>query len=234
MENVTRMIIVTDYHANGSLYDYLETRTLTEEESLRLVLSGVSGLVHLHTEISGGPSTKPGIAHRDLKSKNILIKRNGEACIADFGLSVCSTISKGVDRIPMNIQSGTIRYMPPEVLNNSIQSQWFESYKQADIYSFSLILWEICTRSITTDKNKLEFEDYSVPYYNHTSPDPSIDEMKLLVCDGDIRPTVSSRWANSVILSNISNLMQECWHSSPQARLSALRIKKTLNSIHSV
>ena len=31
---------------------------------------------------------KPGIAHRDLKSKNILMKSNNTCCIADFGLAV--------------------------------------------------------------------------------------------------------------------------------------------------
>lgn len=46
-----------------------------------------SGLSHLHTEIFGTKG-KPAIAHRDIKSKNILVKRNGECCIADFGLAV--------------------------------------------------------------------------------------------------------------------------------------------------
>ena len=31
---------------------------------------------------------KPAIAHRDIKSKNILVKKNGTCCIADLGLAV--------------------------------------------------------------------------------------------------------------------------------------------------
>ena len=31
------------------------------------------------------PTGKPAIAHRDLKSKNILVKNNGTCCIADLG-----------------------------------------------------------------------------------------------------------------------------------------------------
>jgi serine/threonine protein kinase len=142
MDSITQMIIVTDYHSNGSLYDHLQTHTLTEEETVRLVLSSVAGLCHLHLEVEGKPY-KPGIAHRDLKSKNILVKSNGETCIADFGLAVCSTSGeKGVDVIP-NIKAGTRRYMAPEVLDDSMKVQWFEAYKQADMYSFALILWEI-------------------------------------------------------------------------------------------
>ena len=33
-------------------------------------------------------SGKPAIAHRDIKSKNILVKKNGICCIADLGLGV--------------------------------------------------------------------------------------------------------------------------------------------------
>jgi serine/threonine protein kinase len=31
---------------------------------------------------------KPAIAHRDIKSKNILVKKNGTCCVADLGLAV--------------------------------------------------------------------------------------------------------------------------------------------------
>ena len=45
------------------------------------------GLAHLHTEITGTKG-KPGIAHRDIKSKNILVKSDGQCCVADMGLAV--------------------------------------------------------------------------------------------------------------------------------------------------
>ena len=53
---------------------------------------------------------KPAIAHRDLKSKNILVKRNGACCIADLGLAVrYDSTADAVDIAPNN-RVGTKRY----------------------------------------------------------------------------------------------------------------------------
>lgn len=48
------------------------------------------GLNYLHEEIpSEKPEYyKPAIAHRDLKSSNVLLKTDLSACIADFGLAL--------------------------------------------------------------------------------------------------------------------------------------------------
>lgn len=50
-----------------------------------------------------------------------------------------------VDIAP-NTRQGTKRYMAPEVLDETLHCYHFEAYKQADMYAFGLVLWEIARR----------------------------------------------------------------------------------------
>ena len=60
---------------------------------------------------------------------------------------LCSAFSETNDiDIAPNTRQGTKRYMAPEVLDESLNRHHFDSYKQADIYSFGLVLWEVARR----------------------------------------------------------------------------------------
>ena len=87
-----------------------------------MLFSAVCGLEHMHKEIVG-TSGKHGMAHRDVKAKNILIKNNGECCIGDLGLAIRDDYFKShnyeLEPNP-NLQVGTKRYMAPEILSNTI------------------------------------------------------------------------------------------------------------------
>lgn len=98
-----------------------------------MALSIATGLAHLHMDIMGTQgrffkvflisvfltwnqiSGKPAIAHRDLKSKNILVKSNGTCAIGDLGLAVRHNVTTDTVDIPLNNRVGTKRYMAPEV-----------------------------------------------------------------------------------------------------------------------
>ncbi|MFT7819412.1 activin receptor type-1-like [Arapaima gigas] len=144
----TQLWLITHFHELGSLYDYLQQSTLEATGCLRMALSVASGLAHLHVEIFGTQG-KPAIAHRDLKSKNILVKRNGQCCIADLGLAVMHFQDTNELDVGNNPKVGTKRYMAPEVLDDTIQTDCFESYKRVDIWAFGLVLWEIARRTVS-------------------------------------------------------------------------------------
>ncbi|VDP24984.1 unnamed protein product [Soboliphyme baturini] len=115
----TQLWLVTEYHQRGSLYDFLNVHTVDLALLCRICRSVANGLTFLHTEI-GGTHCKidihcyhllvlmvPAIAHRDLKSKNVLIKDDGSCCIADLGLAVRYYSSTGTIDIPDNNKVGT-------------------------------------------------------------------------------------------------------------------------------
>ncbi|XP_017270620.1 activin A receptor type 1Ba [Kryptolebias marmoratus] len=222
----TQLWLVSDYHEHGSLFDYLNRYSVTIEGMIKLALSAASGLAHLHMEILGTQG-KPGIAHRDLKSKNILVKKNGTCAIADLGLAVRhESITDTIDIAP-NQRVGTKRYMAPEVLDETINMKHFDSFKCADIYALGLVYWEIARRCNTGSIH----EEYQLPYYDLVPSDPSIEEMRKVVCDQKLRPNVPNWWQSYESLRVMGKIMRECWYANGAARLTALRIKKTLSQL---
>ncbi|XP_071791313.1 TGF-beta receptor type-1-like [Asterias amurensis] len=223
---VTQLLLVTDHMENGSLFDYLNMTTVDTAGMIRLAYSTANGLAHLHVEIVGMQG-KPAIAHRDLKTKNILVKRNGQCAIADLGLAVRHDSEKDTVDIAPNNRIGTKRYLPPEVLDDTINVNHFEAFKRADVYSLGLVFWEIARRCSIGGI----YEEYRLPYYDMVPSDPSIEDMRKVVVGDRQRPTIPNRWNNVEPLRVLAKVMKECWYHSAAARLTALRIKKTLDNL---
>nr|CAB3225938.1 TGFbeta receptor-Ib [Phallusia mammillata] len=226
----TQLFLITEYHENGSLFDYLQRKTVSVSEALKLAHTACSGLAHLHMEITGTKG-KPAIAHRDIKSKNILVKQDGQCCIADMGLAV--RYSRAVDKVDVGTydrsrRQGTIRYMAPEVLAQRYHFDSFEAYTASDVYSFALVMWEILNR---TDVGNGLVENYHVPYYDMVGADPDFDEMRKVVVAGNVRPEIMKHWVEHPVLSVFVTTMRECWSSRPESRLAMLRVRKTLRHI---
>lgn len=150
---------------------------------------------------------KPAIAHRDLKSKNILVKLNGTCAIGDLGLAVRYNVTTDTVDIPLNNRVGTKRYMAPEVsieflhllinifldmgimigdslkiwflkvLDETMNIDQFDSFKRADVYALGLIFWEIARRCNVGGI----YDEYQLPFYDAVPPDPTIEEMKRYV-----------------------------------------------------
>ncbi|KYN07381.1 TGF-beta receptor type-1, partial [Cyphomyrmex costatus] len=110
------------------------------------------------------------------------------------------------------------------VLEETINMNHFDSFKRADVYALGLILWEIARRCNVGGIH----DEYQLPFYDLVPSDPTIEEMRKVVCTDRQRPSIPNRWQSIEALQVMSKVMKECWYHNAAARLTALRIKKSL------
>lgn len=79
---------IMDYCENGSLREYLEKKVLSWSEAVVLASGVTSAIAFLHSESVQAGGMKVAVAHRDLKSTNVLVRKDGTSVISDFGLAV--------------------------------------------------------------------------------------------------------------------------------------------------
>ncbi len=126
-EHGNQSYIAMEYVEGESLADLMSRQRLTVEESIAIVIQLCQGLSKAH---------RAGIVHRDLKPANILIDKDGQVKIVDFGLARISDVSKlTLDGKVM----GTPNYMSPEQVKGET------SDRRSDIFSVGIILYELLT-----------------------------------------------------------------------------------------
>eukprot|EP00117_Sycon_ciliatum_P019845 scpid78160/ scgid1515/ TGF-beta receptor type-1; ESK2; Transforming growth factor-beta receptor type I len=236
----TQLWMVLDYHCNGSLYDYLRRHStqnpspnrkcLGLDDLHKMALSIAAGVMHLHNHIDGQSfGNKPGIAHRDLKSKNILVKQDGTCCIADLGMAVRHNPSQNAIHFldKDNLKVGTKRYMAPEILDGSINPHVFESFRMVDIYALALVLWEIATVCCPSSD---ELPTYKFPFEESVPGDPSVEDMYGAVCVRKLRPSLPDHWLENKKLAVLVRIIRTSWKEEPQSRFAVHRIWRNLQS----
>ncbi|CAA0838425.1 LRR receptor-like serine/threonine-protein kinase ERECTA [Striga hermonthica] len=127
-------LLFYDYMENGSLWDLLHGTTKKKKLDwtlrLRIALGAAQGLAYLHHDCS------PRIIHRDVKSSNILLDRDFEAHLTDFGIAKRLCPSKTHTSTYL---MGTIGYIDPEYARTSRLTE------KSDVYSYGIVLLELLT-----------------------------------------------------------------------------------------
>ncbi|XP_063974478.1 activin receptor type-2A [Diachasmimorpha longicaudata] len=209
--------LITAYHEKGSLCDYLKANVVSWSEMCRISESMARGLMHLHEEIPANKADgyKPAVAHRDFKSKNVLLKANMSACIADFGLALIFHPGKPCG--DTHGQVGTRRYMAPEVLEGAINFTR-DSFLRIDMYACGLVLWELASRCTVQDG---PIGEYRLPFEEEVGLHPTLEDMQESVVHKKERPLILETWRKHNGLVAICDTMEECWDHDAEARLSA-------------
>lgn len=109
-----------------SLKFVLEKGALTPNVALRIFRTVAIALDHAHTK---------GFVHRDVKPDNILLREDGSAVLADFGISRAIAAASRLTRTGMSI--GTPHYMSPE------QARGLAVDGRSDLYSLGIVLFEM-------------------------------------------------------------------------------------------
>ncbi|XP_061465007.1 TGF-beta receptor type-2-like isoform X3 [Rhineura floridana] len=182
--------LITAYYSQGNLKDYLARNVLSWRDLQKMAGSLVSGVAHLHSDYSACGSPKIPIAHRDIKSTNILIKNEQECVLCDFGIALRLDPSLTVEDLANSGQVGTARYMAPEVLESRVNLEDLESFKQMDVYSMALVLWEIASRCNAIG----EVKNYELPFGSKVREQPCMEIMRDIVLHGRGRPEIPSNW----------------------------------------
>ncbi|KAI3514042.1 hypothetical protein L1887_12358 [Cichorium endivia] len=127
-------LLFYDYMENGSLWDLLhgplKKKKLDWETRIQIALGAAQGLAYLHHDCS------PRIIHRDVKSSNILLDRDFEAHLTDFGIAKSLCTSK---TFTSTYIMGTIGYIDPEYARTSRLTE------KSDVYSYGIVLLELLT-----------------------------------------------------------------------------------------
>ncbi|KAM5233805.1 TGF-beta receptor type-2 [Hipposideros larvatus] len=209
--------LITAFHAKGNLQEYLTRHVISWEDLRKLGSSLARGIAHLHSDHTLCGRPKMPIVHRDLKSSNILVKNDLTCCLCDFGLSLRLDPTLSVDDLANSGQVGTARYMAPEVLESRMNLENVESFKQTDVYSMALVLWEMTSRCNAVG----EVKDYEPPFGSKVREHPCVESMKDNVLRDRGRPEIPSSWLNHQGIQMVCETLTECWDHDPEARLTA-------------
>jgi serine/threonine-protein kinase CHEK1 len=153
--------LLLDYAHGQELFNYIEPGAGIPEALCHLYLRQLhSALSYIHSR---------GVCHRDIKPENLLLDRNYNLLLADFG---CATVYRDREtRRPLERQSGSQSYMAPEIFHEPYDGE------EADVWSFGVLALVMLTGVVPWSKpaaDNKDYERYMLSRYRNYTPFSSL------------------------------------------------------------
>lgn len=152
--------LAMEYIAGADLLEFVEKQNLDEEKRLRLFLKICSAVAYAHRNL---------IVHRDIKPSNIIVTKEGEPKLLDFGLAkmLDESLDKA-DTTRTEFRALTPAYASPE------QQRGGNVTTISDIYSLGIVFYELIKNSRFSDRGKNYLTD---------KPETDLDAIILTALD---------------------------------------------------
>ncbi|CAN4122146.1 unnamed protein product [Withania somnifera] len=191
------LMLITEYLRGGDLHQHLKEKgALNPSTAINFAMDIARGMTYLHNE----PNV---IIHRDLKPRNVLLVNSNadHLKVGDFGLSKLIRVQNSHDVYKMTGETGSYRYMAPEVFKHRKYD------KKVDVFSFAMILYEM----LEGDPPLSHYEPYEAAKY---------------VAEGH-RPMFRAKG----FTPELKELVEQCWAQDMNQRPSFLDILKRLEKL---
>jgi serine/threonine protein kinase len=179
---------VMEYLENGSLANLLANGPISVHEAVRIGRDVLKGLVHAHGS---------GILHCDLKPANILLDKNNEARLADFGQSRLS--------YEQHHALGTLFFMAPEQADISANpdAAW-------DVYAWGAVLHQALTGQAPhrTPGNEVLLADSG-------AAESRLDAYRKILNSG-VKP--KNHWHVHGVDKRLAEIIDRCLETDPERR----------------
>ncbi|XP_030029787.2 serine/threonine-protein kinase par-1 isoform X1 [Manduca sexta] len=137
MESSHTIYLVTEYAPNGEIFDHLVSKgRMSEPEAARAFAQMVAAVGYCHAN---------GVVHRDLKAENLLLDKNMNIKLADFGFS--NEYRAGS---PLSTWCGSPPYAAPELF----EGRHYDG-PRADIWSLGVVLYVLVCGALPFDGGTL-------------------------------------------------------------------------------
>ncbi|CAL9096041.1 unnamed protein product [Musa acuminata var. zebrina] len=156
-EGVKRMLVY-EYIDNGTLEQWLHgdvgpVSPLTWDIRMKIAIGTAKGIAYLHEGL------EPKVVHRDIKSSNILLDKQWNPKVSDFGLA--KVLGSGSSFVTTRVM-GTFGYVAPEYACTGLLNE------SNDVYSFGVLLMEIISGRSPVDYSRPVGEVNMVEWFKRT------------------------------------------------------------------